>query len=482
MAGIFAGREPYAPFKYFEEISAVPRGSGNEEGIARYLEAFAQKRGLEVYVDHMWNVLIKKPGTPGCQDLPPVLLQGHSDIVCEKNQGTAHDFEKDGIRLVVDGDILKADGTTLGGDDGYALAYMLAILDSDGLRHPPLECLFTSMEEIGLDGALAFDAGRLSARRMIGMDAGADGVFMISSAGGIHVAVTLPAVPTPCDRDALSISVRGLQGGHSGSQIKLERGNANQLLGRVLHRISQQISFNLSSVSGGMKDNAIPREADCVIAMEADCLDRAQEIARTVEAEILAELAFSDPGFRLELSPTRAAGQLDDQTTARALALQHLLPHGIVAMSMAVDGLVNASRNFAVVTQDDKSIRYDMSVRSAVDSLCTYVADQLCHLAQALGATAVTGSRYPAYPYAAQSKMRDEACRLYKELTGRDAQLVAIHGGTECGVLSGKIPGLDIISIGPDSGELHTPDEWMDLDSFGRLYTFLLAFLARLCE
>ncbi len=482
MDSIFAKRQPAAALRYFEEISAVPRGSGNEKGIAEYLERFAKDHGLEVYVDEVYNVIIKKPGSKGCESLPPVMLQGHSDIVCEKNQDTAHNFEKDPLKLRLNGDILTAEGTTLGGDDGYAVAYMLAILADGSLVHPPLECVFTAMEEIGLVGALKLDMSRISARRMIGLDAGMDGHFMCSSAGGTSVYFTVPGDVSPCDGVGLKISIRGLLGGHSGGMIDKERGNANGLMGRILYCVRNEVKFRIVTISGGMKGNAIPRESDCIIALGGADAARAKEIIESVGATIASELRFSDPGFAVRADETTATLALCDGDTERVLNLHHLIPYGVQSMSMAVKGLVSASLNFASVKHEDGVIKYVVSIRGECDSRSRCIADRVVNLAKLCGAEASVAGFYPAYPYSESSAMRELTLAAYKELTGLDGTPEYVHGGTECGVFSLGLPGLDIISMGPDSGELHTPSEWMDIASFGRVYTLLLTVLEKLTK
>lgn len=479
---IFAGREPQAPLSFFEQISAVPRGSRNEQGIALWLKNFAETRGLWVYVDEHFNTLIKKPGQAGGEHAAPLMLQGHADIVCEKNQGTDFDFEKDGIRLKIEGDRLVADGTTLGNDDGYALAYMLALLDSADIPHPPLECLFTSMEEIGLIGAQLFDFSHITARRLIGMDGGREGLIMIGSAGGMQVEIAAPAKLEANPGSALAIRIRGLMGGHSGAEIDKFRGNANQILGRMLYALSQKLDIRVCSVSGGDKDNAIPRESDGTVAVQPGDVQAAKDIIQKVAQDVKAELAYSDTGFYVEIDETAAPQRLVKADSDRVIALHHLLPSGVEMMSMAIKGLVNASRNFASVKPGEgETLRYTLSFRSAEDSLVYELADRVCHLAQVLGLEFERSAHYPAYSYNPHSPLRDLACQVWEEMSGQRPQLQAAHGGTELGVFSINLPGLDIITVGPNSGGAHTPEEWVDLNSFGRVYGYLLEIIRRLC-
>jgi len=479
---IFTGYEPFAPLSFFEQISAVPRGSRNEAGIADWLVAFAEARGLWVYRDAHHNVLIKKSGQHGGEKAEPLMLQGHSDIVCEKNQGTDFDFEKDGLRLkIVDGKLI-ADGTTLGNDDGYAMAYMLAVLDDSTIPHPPVQCLFTSMEEIGLIGAQLFDCSQIEARRLIGMDGGREGQIMIGSAGGMQIDITVPAPREAYSGAALAIKVRGLAGGHSGALIHKGLGNANSILGRLLYRLSTAMVIRVSAISGGDKGNAIPRESDCVIALPADKLDAAKALVAELCTELQAEFAFSDKGLYIESETASVDSVMTADASARCLAFQHTMPNGVVAMSRAIEGLVDSSQNFASVRTVGEELRYVLTVRSATDSRVGAVAGRIVHLAETLGGEAACSAVYPAYTYNPVSPLREMATRLWKQLDGGDMDLQAAQGGTELGVFSKNLPGLDIITIGPIAGGAHTPEEWVDIASFGKIYRFLLVILAELCK
>lgn len=483
MEYVITGQEPADALRYFEEISAIPRGSGNEAGIAAYLKNFAEERGLFVQVDELYNVLIKKPGSKGCENLSPVLLQGHSDIVCEKNQGTVHDFEKDPIRLKIrDGHILYADGTTLGADDGFALSYMLSILDRQDIVHPPLECLITTQEEVGMVGALSLKPGLFEAKRLISMDVSGEGQFLVASAGGNYVEVTVPTAYEPVEGTGLSIQVRGLLGGHSGLLISEERGNSNKILGRILYRLGQVCPYRLASLWGGAKANAIPREADAVVLVGPADLEAAKAAIRELEKDIQRELAFSDKGFRVELEMVPVTRALGREQGALVAKLLHLLPTGMQSMSKAIPGLVNSSLNLGVVTCGEDEVRIETSVRSAEDSLVTYVSDWVYDIATSLGAKAWKERQYPAFSFEPQSQMRQLCMSVYEELFGKPAKILAGHGGTECGIFTRLQPGLDVVGFGPDKGASHTPDEWMDLDSYARYYTMLLTVLERLAK
>ena len=482
MEYVISGREPADALRFFEEISAIPRASGNEAGIAAYMKKFAEDRGLWVKVDEYNNVIIKKPGSKGCENLPPVMLQGHLDMVPEKNQDTVHDWERDGLKLKVEGNILKAEGTTLGCDDGYAISFMMAVLDRKDLRHPPLECVMTSMEEIGLVGAMKMDTSDITAKRMIGMDAGGEGGFLASSAGGNYVFIRVPyTLETACG-EGLAIHVRGLEGGHSGGMIHMEKGNSNKIMGRILYNISKECIFNIASISGGFKGNAIPRESDCVIVLAEGQKEKALEIIRATESEIKAELAFSDKGLKVLTEDASAEKVMDRKASAMITHLSHVLPNGVMMRSMAIEGLTNASLNVGVVTTEEGFVKYEITVRSAEDSLVSSIAETVKDIAETAGALCEITGGYPAFSFDPDSEIRKTVMEVYKQESGRDGVVKAVHGGTEAGVFKGKIKGLDIVGLGPTSGGAHTPEEWVDLDSYKRAFDLLVKVLDRLCD
>ncbi|MBR4878349.1 MAG: beta-Ala-His dipeptidase [Clostridia bacterium] len=478
---VIKDREPADALRFFEDVSAIPRASGNEKGIADFMMKFALDRGLEAYKDEWNNVIIKKPGSKGCEHLPAVMLQGHLDIVPEKNQDTVHDWEHDGLKLRVEGDILKATGTTLGCDDGYALAYMMAVLDRNNLVHPPLECVMTSMEEIGLIGAMKMSGEHLTARTMIGMDGGSEGKFLVSSAGGCYTFVTVPFETKQAEGKALGIHIRGLLGGHSGALIHTEKGNSNKIMGRILFELKKAISFDIAKISGGFKGNAIPREADCVIVMAENDIAKAIEIIKTVEAKVKNELQFSDKGFHVVIEENaKAETVIDKDAAAKVIRLSHVLPNGMMMKHMEIEGLTNASLNVGVVTQHENEIVYEVTVRSAEDSLVDYISETVADIADVVGANCEIKGKYPAFAYNPESRIRKIAMEQYKKMTGLDGKINAVHGGTEAGVLSALLPGLDIVGIGPNAGGAHTPDEYVELPSFKNAFDLLLNILEEL--
>lgn len=472
------GLEPARVLSYFEEISAIPRGSGNEKGIADYLEAFAKEHGLFCYRDEMHNVMIKKPASPGCEKAGAVLLQGHTDIVCEKNNDYVHDFEKDPLKLYIEGDYLKAEGTTLGADNGTAVCYMLAILEDNTLVHPALECLFTVQEETGLDGARNFDGSQISAKTMINMDAGPEGVATVSCAGGMRIDMKKSMQQVPFAGTALKLEVKGLMGGHSGAEINSNRANANAVMGRVLYNLPK---VNIVSLTGGSKDNAIPRECVAIIAVP-DVLAAKQAVEK-IEKEILAECTELDKAFQIEVSEADAPATMGDcACTKDVIGLLYLAPNGVLSMSPTMEGLVESSSNMGVVHTEGADIWVAFSPRSSVESRQDQTEQRLRILADAFGFEFHLRSRYPGWAYDPNSRVRDLAKSTYEEMFKKPFKIEAIHAGLECGLLKAKVPEMDIVAIGPDEHNGHTPDEEVSISSMNRVYQFVRALLEKLAK
>ncbi|MBQ9784841.1 MAG: aminoacyl-histidine dipeptidase [Clostridia bacterium] len=461
---IINGRKPQAVFRFFEDICAIPHPSYHEARVADYLEAFAAERGLFCYRDELNNVLIKKPATKGLEDRAPILLQGHTDMVAEKNGDVEHDFLRDPLKLFLDGDLLGARGTTLGGDDGIAVAIMLAILDGALGAHPALECLFTVAEEVGLNGAHGFDYSKIAARRMINMDSENLGVVTAGCAGGLRSDLSLAYTTVPASGNALRVCVKGLMGGHSGVDIATGRANANKLMGRILAALCKQVRVNILSLEGGSKDNAIPRE--CVATVAVDDADAALALLREQEALIASELVSADAGFVLEVAPAALpAEMLSDADSARVVAILATVDNGIKEMNRDVADLVEWSRNLGVVRTENGAVSFVFSSRSALESRLDASIDELDALARVMGCTSSHYSRYPGWEYAPVSPLRDAYMAAYRAVTGKDARVEVIHAGLECGIIYSKLPDMDIISIGPDMRDIHSPDERLDLAS-----------------
>ena len=465
MSYLIQNRKPASIFRFFEEICAIPHPSYHEEKIADYLCAFAAERGLECYRDSLHNVLIKKPATPDRVNDAPLMFQGHTDMVCVKTADCTIDFMKDGLELYLDGDFLRAKGTTLGADDGIAVAIMLALLEGELSSHPALECLFTSSEEVGLDGAEGFDYSKISARKMINMDSEDLGVITAGCAGGLRSTLTKTCSPVPFAGECLTVTVNGLFGGHSGVDIASGRANANKLMGRLLSKWQKAEGVvHLVSLNGGSKDNAIAAICEAVIATSN--VEATTALLNNTAAEIAAELAKDDKNFSLTVSPTKAPETMFSATdSAQLIAILAVVDNGIKEMNYNIKNLPEWSRNLGVITTEGNEVELTFSSRSAIESRLDASIDELDTLALITGCTAKHYSRYPGWDYAPVSPLRDLYARAYREITGKDATVDVIHAGLECGIIVSKLEGLDVISVGPDMRDVHSPDERLNLSS-----------------
>lgn len=473
--------EPKKVFQYFEEISLIPRGSGNEEAISNYLVDFAKKLNLEVIQDSALNVIIKKPGTVGYENAPVVILQGHMDMVCEKNKGTEHDFEKDPLKLRVVGDHVFATDTTLGADNGIAVAYGLAILASNDIAHPPLEVLITTDEETGMSGAMAVESKDVQGKLLINLDNEEEGQLLVSCAGGVrskHI-LDIEWEESNSDKVALHISIRGLKGGHSGIEINKERGNSNKLMGRVLKNLIGKIDFNLVALNGGSKNNAIPREMDAVILVDAKDVATVNALIEEYQGFFANELTAQDPDVKLTVAnhSEKVEKVFTLACTKRAIDLLYLIPNGINSMSVVISGLVESSTNLGVVTTTDTTVEYDSAIRSSVGSLKEEITLRSKTVAELVGARFETTAGYPEWQYNANSKLRDICQRVHNNMYGKDAEIVAIHAGVECGLFNERLGNLDMISFGPNLYDVHTPQEHMSISSVKNIWEYLLEVL-----
>ena len=480
MEYIIKGRDPQSFFNFFEEISAIPRGSGNEKGIADYIVSFAESRGLWCYRDETNNVFVRMPASAGRENEGAVMLQGHTDMVCEKNFDTVHDFEKDGIKLVLDGDLLSADGTTLGADNGVAVALMLAVLDGGLQSHPMIECLFTTSEEVGLDGAKAFDYSLVKAEKMINLDSEGEGIATVSCAGGVRSDLSMQANVVECDKREMLISLSGLAGGHSGAEIHCGRANANKLMGRVLSFLIDKVKFNLVSINGGSKDNAIPRECRAVIAVDGDNADAVVKTIKELEADISRELSDADKKMAISVSSLGSTATcFDDKTTKNAISLMAVVANGVFAMSNDIKDLVEYSRNLGVIKTEESSIEFIFSARSSTESMIDHSQRELEMLGELCGCSVRHYSRYPGWRYEKDSELRELYVKAAKKVLGREPIIMAIHAGLECGIIKSHITNMDMISIGPEMRDIHSPDEVLDLPSCERFWLIIEEMLKR---
>lgn len=477
------GYKPEKLFHYFEDISAIPRGSRNEKAISDFLVAFAKERDLWVYQDDVYNVIIKKPASAGAEGAPAVMLQGHIDMVCDKLAGVEHDFENEGIDLVVKDGVLSANGTTLGADNGVAVALMLTVLDDDALVHPALECVFTTDEETGLVGAETLDKSQIDARIMINLDSEEEGVATVSCAGGVVATYTRPVTREHACGSTLTLEISGLLGGHSGADIHLERGNGNLLMARIVERLMAAGDPALVTFNGGTKDNAINREckAELVYADHA-AAEAAAQIAKGIIADVTAELEVFDPGFTctVEIADDAEVEAMDQKSALALIRALRLAPNGVIRRNVATDGSVEVSSNIGVVATSDDQVKIMLSPRSSITSLQNEFKDRLQTLADVLGFDAKFEFEYPGWSYAEHSPVRDIFVESYRELFGSELRIESIHAGLECGLFAEALHGLDAIAVGPTLSDVHTPDESMELASAERFYELLIDVLKRL--
>ncbi len=473
MSYIIQGYEPKRVFEIFEDICAIPHGSGNESGVADYICRFAEKNSLFCLRDETGNVFVRKNATAGYEDAEPVLLQGHMDMVCEKNSDSTHDFLRDGISLSVKDGFLWADGTTLGADNGIAVAMMLALLETNS--HPTLECLFTVEEETGLAGAKGFDCSVVTARQMINLDSEEDYQVTAGCAGGCRTEIDFEycAKAIPEGYECLDISVTGLSGGHSGAEIHCGKTNAIIAMGRLLGAAYEADKFSLVSVICNGKDNAIARECFATVATNNS---EALKSAILTEAEkIRPELCADDTGFTVTVNRANKADKdLDDNTTRNIITLLLSIKTGVLKMSNQIAGLVEYSRNVGVVETDKQRIKITFSSRSSVEAQLDLSCRELDLLCEALGAECHHYARYPGWEYSPISPLRDRYISAFKKIYGKDLTVGVIHAGLECGILSSKMNGMDIISIGPNMHDIHSPCEHLDLASCERVWNVLV--------
>ena len=470
--------EPKNVFRFFEQMCAIPHGSYNTKAVSDWCVAFAKERGLEHYQDEMNNVILIKEASAGYEEAQPVILQGHLDMVCEKAPGCEKDMAREGLDLAVEGDYIYAEGTTLGGDDGIAVAMALAALDDESLPHPRLEVILTTEEEVGMDGAMALDVSPIRGRKLLNLDSEAEGVFTVSCAGGSMAACGLPVARAPFGGDILRVRVAGLTGGHSGAEIHKGRANANMLLGRLLRAMAAETELRLVSADGGLKDNAIPVAAEAVVAAEDG--RKAKAAAERMAACFQTEYRRSDPMLTVTAEEAAAAWQpMDASSTERTVCLLACAPNGVQTMSQDIHGLVQTSLNLGILKTGENAVTASFCIRSSVDSEKEMLKDRLaCLLAQLGGGVSFSGE-YPGWAYRPDSPLRELMTEVYREQYGREPKVEAIHAGLECGLLAGKLPGLDCVSIGAAVLEIHTPREKMSISSVQRVWMFVREILKR---
>lgn len=474
-----AGLEPASVFGYLEEICAIPHGSGNTKMISDYLVRFAEAHGLRYIQDELNNVIIFQDGTCGMEEHEPVILQGHMDMVCEKDAACPIDMAVEGLDVTHDGFCVSAKGTTLGGDDGIALAYAMALMADTTIPHPPLEVIITVDEETGMYGAAGIDLSMLKGKKLINLDSEDEGVFTVSCAGGCRATIAMNverrAVYGPCIR----LAVDGLQGGHSGAEIHKNRANANKVMGEFMSRIQKLMPLCLTNLSGGSKDNAIPRSCQATMVAMGINLQRINTIAEELQAEIREQ--YDEPEVTIQAFDVDALGGngLSTESTAKIIGLLCAAPNGVQKMSDDIPGLVQTSLNLGIAKLGER-FTATFSVRSSVNTEKLELLEQLKKLCAFYEGVYTEKGDYPAWEYKKDSELRDTMVKVYTEMYGKTPEVLAIHAGLECGLLGEKIPGLDCVSVGPQMHDIHTSRERLEIASTRRTWNFLLEVLKAL--
>ena len=473
------GLNPQNVFYWFEKLCQIPHGSGNTKLISDFLVSFAKEYGYDYRQDELNNVIIFAPATAGYEDRQPVILQGHMDMVCEKDETCPIDMEKEGLDVTHDGEFVFANGTTLGGDDGIAVAYALAILADKSIPHPPLEVVITVDEETGMEGAAGIDLSQLKGKKLLNIDSEDEGIFTVSCAGGARSTISLPvqrrAVYGPCVR----LTVENLQGGHSGVEIHKNRANANKVMGEFLGRVQKLMPLCITKLSGGAKDNAIPRSCQVTLVALGMYIERINDVAAELQKEIREK--YDEPYAIVRGDDVDALGgnALTTEDTAKVVALLNAAPNGVQSWSEDIPGLVQTSLNLGIATLSD-SLQLTFAVRSSVNKEKEELLARLGELAKFYDAAYTQRGEYPAWEYRKDSPLRDAMVQVYTRMYGKAPEVVAIHAGLECGLLSEKIQDLDCVSFGPQMHDIHTSREKLDIASTQRVWEFLLEVLKQL--
>ena len=474
-----AGLEPAAVFGYFEKLCSVPHGSGNTKIISDLLVDFAKEQGIRYIQDELNNVIFFQKGTCGYEDHAPVILQGHMDMVCDKDPDCPIDMEKEGLDVTHDGTCVYAKGTTLGGDNCIAVAFAMALLADKTIPHPPLEVIVTVDEETGMFGAAGIDLSMLKGRTLVNLDSEDEGVFTVSCAGGARGTIALPLERRPVYGPCVRLTVDGLKGGHSGVEIHKPLANANKVMGELLSRIQKLMPICITKLQGGAKDNAILRSCTCTLVALGMYPEKINEVAAQLQQEIRQQ--YDEPDAVVYGDDVDALGGngLTQECTSKVIGLLCAAPNGVQSWSQDIEGLVQTSLNLGVVKMDE-TLRMTFAVRSSVNQEKRELLARLAELAAFYGADYSEVGDYPAWEYKKDSVLRDTMVRTYRAMFGKEPQVVAIHAGLECGLLSEKLPGLDCVSIGPDMHDIHTSREKLEIASTRRTWEFLLAILKAL--
>ena len=477
--GTLSSLNPEKVFAFFEKICSIPHGSGNCAALSAFIADFAKQRRLDFAVDAEQNVLIRKPASPGYEKYETLILQGHLDMVCEKDPELEFDFAKDAIQPYIDGGNIKARGTSLGGDNGIAIAMMLAILDDDTLHHPQLEMLMTVDEETSMAGAFGFDCARLRGHRLINLDSEYEGVLMCSCAGGVDVVCNLPVLREEKEGSRLTLTVAHLRGGHSGVEIDKGRANANILMGRLLFRLQNELPLGIAEYCGGSRVNAIASHAEAEILIEKSRLTECEEHIKQMEAIFRKEYHASDPDIsvNLKLSESGCFSVLDEASAARMISLLLILPDGMQEMSAEMPGLVQTSCNLGAASLQESAFTFTSSIRSCMETKKMMLAEKIMRIVVLTGGSAALEGDYPGWSYQPDSRLKETLINAYQKVCGIKASAEAVHAGMECGIFAAGIPNLDCVSIGPTMGDVHTPQEHLSISSVQRTWKVLLTAL-----
>lgn len=472
--------KPEKVFYYFEEICKIPHGSFDTKRISDYCVKFAEERCLEVIQDEVWNVIIRKPGTEGYENSETIALQGHLDMVCEKTPESAHDFARDGLELLIRDGYVMAKDTTLGGDDGIAVAMILAILDSDDIPHPPLEAVFTTDEEVGMGGAQALDLEKLKGKMLINIDSEEEGILTVGCAGGYRFDAEIPVAYEPAKGCVITVTLGGLTGGHSGMEIHKQRGNAHALMGRLLNHLSQKVDFQLMDVWGGSKDNVIAMKNTVKMAVAPEDQSRCIQHMRELEQSWKSEFGSDEPKLGLEIKEEAmeaGAQAFTRDSRDRVISYLSTMPNGVICFERQIEGQVETSLNAGIVRRTEDGVVVSHLVRSSVESKKEALKEQLYRLVELAGGKGTVRDEYPSWSYREDSKLRELMVRVYRDLYGEKPQVMTVHAGLECGLFVGKRPELDCVSFGPDLHDVHSVNERMSIGSVERSYNYLLEVL-----
>ena len=476
--GALEGLQPHDVFRYFEIICSIPHGSGKTNGIAAYLLQFAHEHDLESYHDDFNNVIIRKRGSPGYEQADMVILQGHHDMVCAKDEGVVFDFEKDAIQPYVDGDWIRAKGTTLGGDDGIAVAMMLAILADDTIAHPPLEMVFTADEEIGMPGAFGLDCSQLHGKKLVNLDSEFESVLLCSCAGGLNVRSSVPVKRSITEGTEVRLSMKNFKSGHSGVEINKGRANANMLMGRLLHELAKEEPFRIVDLFGGARETAIAAAANAVLITESPgglC-----DIANRLFAQYAKEYAAAEPEMTLEVECGTDGRQnaLSKESSALVTHVLLSLPNGVIAMSADMPGLIQTSANCGIMRMTGSHFTFTNTIRSSMTGQKYWIRDQIETIVGLAGGTCTADGDYPGWAYNPNSAVKNMLLDAFRQEAGEEATVDAVHAGIECGIFADKVS-LDCVAIGPQMEDVHTPEERLSISSSERLYRVLLCFLEK---